>query len=71
MHVRVVAVTIEFFGLATNVECFFVYHVHIEQESQIVVSKWMRVINQNASLEMFYSLRVVSDLEVGKTEVVV
>ena len=31
----------------------------------------MRIVNQNASLEMLDSLRVVSDFEVGKAKVVV
>ena len=40
----VVAVPIEFFGLAADVERLLVYHVHVEEEGKIVVCVRMRII---------------------------
>ena len=37
MHVGVVTVPIEFFGLAADIKCFFVYHVHVEEEGKIII----------------------------------
>ena len=71
MHVSVVAITIEFLGLAAYVKGLFVNHMHVKQECQIIVGKGMRIINQDASFEMLHSLGVVADLEVGKSKVVV
>ena len=68
---RVVAITIEFFGLAAYVEGLFINHMHVEQEGQIVVGEGVRIINQDASFEMLDSLWVVADLEVGEPKVVV
>ena len=67
----VVAITIEFFGLAAYVEGLFVNHVHVKQEGQIVVGEGMCIINQDASFEMLDSLWIVADLEVGEAKVVV
>ena len=44
MHVSVMAVPIELLGLAADIECFFVYHVHIEEEGEIIVSVRMCVV---------------------------
>jgi hypothetical protein len=71
VHVRVVAVTIELFGLAAYVKRLFVNHMHVKQEGQIVVGEGVRIINEDASFEMLDSLRVVANLEVGETKVVV
>ena len=44
MHVSVVTIPVELLGLAADIECFFVYHVHIEEEGEIIVSVRMCVI---------------------------
>ena len=67
----VVAITIEFLGLAAYIEGLFVNHVHVKQEGQIVVGEGMSIINQDASFEMLDSLWIVADLEVGEAKVVV
>ena len=64
MHMCVVTIAIEFFGLAADIKSFLVYHVHVEEESKIVICKRMCIIQKNAPLEMFHSLRVVANLEV-------
>jgi len=70
VHVRVVAVTIEFLCLTTYVQSLFVYHMHIKQEGQIIIRERMCVIDQDASFEMLHSLGVVTDLEIGETKIV-
>ena len=44
MHVSVVTIPVELLGLAADVECFFVDHVHVEEESKVVVSERMCVV---------------------------
>lgn len=56
VHVSVVSVPIELLRLAADIERLFVNHMHVEEESQIVVGVGMRVVDQYASLEMLYSL---------------
>lgn len=71
MHMSVVTISIKFFGLAADVECLLIYHVHVEKECKIVVCVGMSIVYQDAPLEMFYCLRIVSNLEVGKSQVIV
>lgn len=70
MHVGVVTVSIEFLGLAADIERLFVDHMHIEEEGQIVVGERVGVVDQNAPFKVFHCLRVVSNLEVRETQVV-
>ena len=66
MHVCIVACAIEFLGLATNIQCLSVNHMNVEQESQIVVCIRVPVVHQNALLEMFDSMLVITDFKVSK-----
>lgn len=56
VHMRVVSMSIEFFGLSTNVQGFFIDHVHVEQEGQVVVGVWMFVVQHDALLEVLNGL---------------
>ena len=64
MHVGVVSVSIELFCLTADIECLFVNHVHVEQESKVVVGKRVCVVDKDALLEVLDCLGVVSNLEV-------
>ena len=71
VHVRIVTLSIEFFCLATDVQCLLINHVDIEEECQVVVRVRMLVIKENAFLQVFNCVLIVTDLKVGKTKVVV
>ncbi len=66
MHVRIVACAIEFLCLTTNIQSLSVDHMNVEQESQIVVCIRVSVVHQNALLEMFDSMLVVTDFKIGE-----
>ena len=71
MHVRVMALSVKFFSLTADIERLGVNHVDIKQEGQIVVCVGMFVIQYYALFEMFDSVLVVSNFEIGKAKVVV
>ena len=58
----------EYIGPATteaaDIECFFVDHVHVEEEGEIVVRVGVCVIDKDALLEVFHCLGVITNLEV-------
>ena len=60
----IVTVAIELFCLAADIECFFVDHVHVEEEGEIVVRVGVCVIDKDALLEVFHCLGVITNLEV-------
>ena len=63
--------SIELLSLSTDIQSLFVDHVNIEKEREVVVGIWMLVIEEDASFEMFHCVLVVSNLEIGKTQIVV
>ena len=67
MHVRIVACAIELLGLATDIQRLCINHMNVEQESQIVVCIRVSIVHQNALLEMFDSMLVITDFKIGKT----
>ena len=70
MHVRVVAHSIELFGLSANVQSLCIDHVDVKQECQIVVSIWVSVIHKNALLQMLNSMLIITDLKVSQAQVI-
>ena len=50
VHVRIVALSIEFFCLATDVQRLLINHVNVEKECQIVVRIRMLVVKKNTFL---------------------
>ena len=71
VHVSIVTLPVEFFGLAADIQCLRVDHVDIEQESQVVVCIRVLVVQDDALFEVLHGVLVVTYLEVGEAEVVV
>ena len=44
MHMGVVTISVKLFSLTADVERLFINHMHVEEESQIVIGKWMHVV---------------------------
>ena len=40
----VVTISVKLFSLTADVERLFINHMHVEEESQIVIGKWMHVV---------------------------
>ena len=59
------------FGLTADVKCLLVDHMNIEEESQIVVGVGVLLVKQDAFLKVLDGVLVITNLEVGKTKVVV
>ena len=67
MHMRVMASSVELFGLTANIQRLLVDHVDVEQESQVVVGVGVLVVEKDALLEVLDGVLVVADLEVCQT----
>jgi len=70
VHVSVVPVAVELFGLSAVVECLVVDHVDVEEEGKVVVCVWVLVVYQDALLQVLHCVLVVADLEVGQPQVI-